>query len=186
MVMHDFWATPMSIKSQFFILCMVFLAAPSVLWAALPPWVEEERIATRRASAPEELVLHIETVDVETQLRFVFFGPVVAETHTLKGAIHAVNRSESGLEAGDAFVLKLRLDVREIQRERRAHERKVRRGWVGPAVYFMQAPVFAEGSPDNGNTYKMKAWLQFEGDILKPAAGPHSFGRPERLAAGAE
>lgn len=163
---------------------MVCLAIPALLWAALPPWVEEERIATRRASAPEELVLYIEAVDLDAQRRFVFFGPVVAETHTFRGTIQAVNRSGSDLQAGDAFVLELHLDVRKIQRERRAHERKVRRGWVGPTVYFMEAPAFVDGPPDKGNVYEMKAWLRVDDDILKPAAGPHSFGRPELLVAG--
>lgn len=162
-------------------LCAAVLAAFALAQqaaGALPPGEEEKRIEARRASAPEELILRVESAEIERRRRFRFIGRVVEETHTLRGTVASVERSEAGLEEGSPFVLRIALDVARIERERRAHRRELRRGWVGPQRYFMAAPAFSEGRPDEENAYAMPAWVRVEEGGLAPGAGAHSFGRP--------
>lgn len=162
------------------IVCAMILCGGG-LHGALPPWAEQDRINAQRDAAPEELVLRVDEAEVVKRRSLGFIGAVVRETHTLKGEIMEVIRSEAGLKAGDPYVLVVDLDVAAINREKRAHERKVRRGWVGPNVYFMHAPVFSKGAPSGAHPYRLQVWARESDSVLLPGAGPHSFGTPELM-----
>lgn len=160
---------------------LILAISISSVHAALPPWAEHERINAQREMAPEELILRVDKAEVTKHRSLIFIGRITHEKHTLNGEILKVARSQAGLKPGDSYTLVVELNRAAINRQKRAHQRKVRRGWVGPNVYFMNAPVFSKGSPSTDHPYQIRVWVEKSNSIIIPAAGPHSFDTPELM-----
>ena len=136
--------------------------------ALLAPFGAEAAIDPQaiRNVAPEELIITVTASRYEQ-------GPDTSRVY-LSARVIEVQRSVSGLKAGDAILVAYFYDHADYKKRKAAHRKQVERGMVGPQ--FMYLPAV----PDLGRHAAFLRLLddgESTGAVYVPAANQYSFER---------